>query len=606
MQEIKGKNLVLSLVLILLFLLAGRASAQKLLARRISVQASALRLEDVLDGIARKCSFSFSYNSSIIPRDSLVSISVKDETVKDVLVRLLGDRFDYKETGDFIILRYAPHRLALITDKVQRNGRVYRINGYVADDQTGERISMASVYERKLLRSDMTASDGSFELKIKKPDGSVALTASKEFYRDTTVMILSPVDIKPATLVDNDYYYSNDTGSPAAEKTALGRLLVSYKQKIQDLNVPGFIAESPVQISLTPGLSSHGMLSGQVVNKFSLNVLGGYTAGVEGLEAGGLFNINKKNVKAVQVAGLINLVGRSVNGVQAAGLFNGVLGGVNGVQVAGFANIVNGAAYGVQCAGLFNVDRDSVSGIQTGGLGNFAFKTMEGIQTAGLVNISGGKVRGVQVAGIINATPEEISGIQLAGLVNFGASALRGAQIGLLNITKAQQGFQLGLVNIADTSSGVSLGLVNLVKKGIHSVSFSSNEISYENVELRTGTARFYTILQAGNDWFGFGFGKRTKVSGRFYFHPELLGFYLYQGNRDDTNSGARINTNLSFRINRFVSLFAGPAFNVFYSDQKVPVGGHELITDRLKTFEIYGNDKLRGWIGWNAGFLLF
>jgi hypothetical protein len=44
-------------------------------------------------------------------------------------------------------------------------------------------------------------------------------------------------------------------------------------------------------------VGTHGKLSGQVTNNFSFNILGGYGAGVNGAEVGGLFNIDKKDVK---------------------------------------------------------------------------------------------------------------------------------------------------------------------------------------------------------------------------------------------------------------------------------------------------------------------
>jgi hypothetical protein len=37
-----------------------------------------------------------------------------------------------------------------------------------------------------------------------------------------------------------------------------------------------------------------------------MNVIGGYTAGVDGLEMGGVFNINQKDVRYFQMAGVFN------------------------------------------------------------------------------------------------------------------------------------------------------------------------------------------------------------------------------------------------------------------------------------------------------------
>ncbi|WP_069660461.1 LA_2272 family surface repeat-containing protein [Arcticibacter eurypsychrophilus] len=533
-------------------------SAQGLLSKRISVQAQHLHLEDVLAKIGQKCGFRFSYNSAIVPLDSIVSLSVTDETVRDVLDHLFGDQFEYKETAGYVILRYAPLRLSLIADKVQNINGLYFISGVVIDDRTGKKISKASVYEKKLLRSALTDNDGTFDIKINTQNNTIALTVSKENYRDTTVLILSSVNVNSdGSIHENDEYWS-ESGS-VSDKTFLGRLLVSSKQKIQDLNVPGFITQSPVQASIVPGLSSHGMLSGQVINNFSYNLLGGYTAGVEGVETGGLFNINKRYVKGVQVAGLFNIVGESVAGVQVAGLGNGVLGAVRGIEVGGVLNIALG----------------SVMGVQVGGIANFSSKNVGGLQIAGIVNIAG--------------------------------KEMKGAQVSLLNIARKQKGLQFGLVNIADTASGISLGLINIIRKnGIHSLSGSSNEINSKNLVVRTGTNQLYTIIQFGKNLNGLGLGKAYQVTNHLSINPEILNLYVYQGSTDYTNSLNRFNLNLSFKLNKYISAFAGPSFNLFYSDQDKEFDGYKLIPHKIKTFKISSNDRVRGWVGWSAGISIF
>src|SRR5206468_2185877 len=181
-----------------------------------------------------------------------------------------------------------------------------------------------------------------------------ALTVSKVDYNDTTVIIaprynqeiyitivptekpqdivtISPYDAAhmPDTLtidVQNDsaaYRYTYEkTDSTIVDKTALGLFFATYSQRIQNLNIGNFIATRPFQISITPGLSTHGKLSPQVINNASLNVLGGYTGGVRGAEVGGLFNLNRRYMEGAQIAGLFNLTGSYVNGVQAAGIYN--------------------------------------------------------------------------------------------------------------------------------------------------------------------------------------------------------------------------------------------------------------------------------------------
>src|SRR5690606_33332308 len=131
--------------------------------------------------------------------------------------------------------------------------------------------------------------------------------------------------VNPGKKGKRAYGYRPDDDLLNVERTAAGRFFVSSKQKLQSLNLGGFFANTPFQTSITPGLSTHGSMSGQVVNKFSVNLLGGYTSGVNGVELGGGFNINKRNVNFLQAAGVFNLVGGSVSGIQLAGVNNSVL-----------------------------------------------------------------------------------------------------------------------------------------------------------------------------------------------------------------------------------------------------------------------------------------
>src|SRR5688572_7890491 len=79
---------------------------------------------------------------------------------------------------------------------------------------------------------------------------------------------------------------------------------------------------APVRIAFLPGLSSQGKNDKYTTSHFSLNVLGGITGGIKGVELGTLFNINKKSMQGVQAAGWFNMTNGNVNGIQMAGWFN--------------------------------------------------------------------------------------------------------------------------------------------------------------------------------------------------------------------------------------------------------------------------------------------
>lgn len=128
------------------------------------------------------------------------------------------------------------------------------------------------------------------------------------------------------------------------------------------LLIPAVYAQRPIQISLIPGWGSNGPLNARETNNFSINLIGGSAAGLDGVELGGVFNSERKTVKGFQAAGIFNWVGDSVKGIQTAGVFNFAQ-RFKGVQVAG---LVNKTHYlkGVQL-GVINI-ADTSDGVSIG------------------------------------------------------------------------------------------------------------------------------------------------------------------------------------------------------------------------------------------------
>ena len=563
----------------------------------ITFKANNQRLEQVLDRISNKGDFYFSY-SGTIPKDSLITISVQNKPIREVLEMLFQGKADFKDSGNYIIIRSTILHLSIIPEKIDNDESRFFISGFVVDNTSGEKVKNASVYERKLLQSTLTNSDGYFKLRFKGDHKSVLVTVSKEAYRDTTMLFLSAVNIKPEGYTFSDEQnegYRSPTNR--VEKFGFARFLVSSGQRIQSLNIPDFFANSPVQASLTPGLSSHGMMSSQVVNKASLNLIGGYTAGVDGIEVAGVFNINKQSVRYVQVGGVSNMVGGSATGVQVAGVLNTVLDNTNGVQVAGVANLIKKQVTGVQIAGVVNT---------VGG-------SLTGIQVAGVVNLLKDSLKGVQVAGVLNHNYRDVKGVQVAGLGNLAGKKLTGIQVGLFNYAKNAKGIQVGFMNVADTSSGVSIGLVNLVRKGYHKISISSNDVMNINMSLKTGNANFYTMLIAGMNKSntesvtsgGYGFGHDFLFNKRFSASAELTSQALFLGLWDYPNILSKGQLNFQVRLRKGLALFAGPSYSVYRSDpnSKVMEGFKKNIAPSNAHIQ---SANTKTWIGWNVGLTLF
>src|SRR5262245_44817657 len=77
----------------IVFLIAGISVScfgQDLLSKNISLDVNRQRLDNVLEILSNKGDFYFSYNSKIVKKDSLVSLSVRNKTVKETLVLLFN------------------------------------------------------------------------------------------------------------------------------------------------------------------------------------------------------------------------------------------------------------------------------------------------------------------------------------------------------------------------------------------------------------------------------------------------------------------------------------------------------------------------------------
>ncbi len=586
------------ILLVLIFSLAASTlSAQHTseisnLSKRISLDISKKPVGDVLDLIAKKEDFYFSYSGNTFNSDSLVSINVKNQSVRDILDKLFKGTVDYRETSKYVILRSTMLHFSIEPDMIKTDSRHYLITGKVVDVFTGNSVPDASVYEKRLLESTLTNKDGYFRMRIRGDYQSVILTVSKEAYRDTSLMFLSTVTVKPEGYVYNDGDYLN-YASNIVERLGVGRFLVSAKQRVQSLNISGFMANSPFQASLIPGLSSHGMFSSQVVNKASLNLLGGYTAGVNGVEVAGLFNINKGEVRHLQVAGLTNLVGGSVHGFQAGGLLNSVLDSVHGFQVAGIANDVRKNVDGWQASGILNHVRKDLKGAQVAGIANIVSHNSKGAQISGIANISK-NVDGVQIAGITNAAGNDMSGVQVGGIFNYAHN---------------MRGLQIGLINFADSSSGVSVGLINWVNNGYHKLTLSSNEVFNYQAGIKTGNAKLYSILigaatfKEGQKVYsaGLGFGHDFIFSNRLSASAEISSQGLYLGNFDSANILNRAQLILQLKMVKGITIFAGPAYSIYRTDPSVvSAAGYKTRIGPARSN--IANSSVSSWVGWSAG----
>jgi len=169
------------IILVLLFCTLS-SSAQRILDRRVSFNVNRQRLDDVLAIVSNKANFSFSYNSNILKRDSLVNLSIDNKTVRQVLDLLFNGNYEYKESGNYVILRRVSLQLTTVTKTTPAEEKIYTISGYVVNSETGERLSNVSIYETNHLTSTLTDENGNFTLKLKDKYQTSSLAVSRDTY----------------------------------------------------------------------------------------------------------------------------------------------------------------------------------------------------------------------------------------------------------------------------------------------------------------------------------------------------------------------------------------------------------------------------------------
>jgi len=314
-------------------------------------------------------------------------------------------------------------------------------------------------------------------------------------------------------------------------------------------------------IDLVPGLGRSTAGGTRQVRVFSANLIGGYSAGLAGVEGAGVINIHDDFMRGVQGAGVINVVGGEVNGVQGAG----------SVNIAG--------------------------------------EHMGGVQAAGAVNVAGGYVHGIQAAGAVNVAAGPVRGVQASGGANIAAGDVRGIQAGVFNLSSGTvHGVQLGVVNVADDIEGLGVGLVNIYPHGRFHIDAWMDETAMLSQGIKSGGGWFHNIyalginpVRPGDVSATLGAGLHWNLPGPLYTdldflhrHDKLQGVpwgTLYMTNTLRGVAGMQLAPRLA--------IFAGPSWNVLTTTCGEPQGR------RVRTLNREGKVQTYAWPGLSIGIQL-
>lgn len=427
----------------------------------------------MLDLISRQSNVIFSYSPKVIDNRPNITLEANHQPIRLVMFTAFGETMRMKERGRYIIL----------IDNRTKLGQPFGdapqvVEGYITNPKTGERVSNATIYDKDLLVSATTDENGYFKVKVPYGERTAKLKVRKTGYADTTIVPISP----STTFVNlNLPSIAIPQATEAPHRRGLlgitfPKWLLSEDLWTNSVNIGDTIYRS-WQFSVLPYVGTNHHLSGNVVNAFSVNMIGGYSQGVSVMEIGAVTNIVRRDARyfmsscanyvgghmlGVQTAAIFNRT-QSVTGVQFAGVLNQSFGLVRGAQLAGVASITKGALRGLQISGMYSHNANN-SGVQVSGIASVS-QQIRGAQASGMVSYGKGQIEAVQMSGIASILRGRVIGLQSAGVACI-ADTVIGAQ---LSSTVAQSGGEIvglqvaGVAAIAKNVSGAQLSALTSI-----------------------------------------------------------------------------------------------------------------------------------------------
>ena len=239
------------------------------LERNISINLSNEKPEAALNKIAKQGGFTFSYNPSIIDNSKSITLNVTKKTVREVLNMMFRGKIDFKVKGNYIILQKAKEETVTPAPKDE----TILISGYILNEE-GEKLPWASIYDKQTLASAVSDKYGFYVIELLKKPITAFINISKKSYNDTIVEIQSDKnDFLHVVLKKEVVPISMDSLYAAAEENARS-LFMSDADYANTSNIKDTLYRK-YQASFLPFMGTNKKLSGNIINDYSFNLLGG-------------------------------------------------------------------------------------------------------------------------------------------------------------------------------------------------------------------------------------------------------------------------------------------------------------------------------------------
>lgn len=248
----------------LLFFISTTSHPQDL-SKKITLKLKNCSLADVLNEISKLGKINFSYSPQVIPVDKILTVKVKDETIKEILDDILiKNEIDYNIIENQVVLTLhsdiAKNDL-LPKDTLNNSKNRFSLYGYVKDRSTGEILIGAIVYIKETNLGTATNSYGFYSLTL--PGGNYEIAISfigykidyqniklkkniqKSFELEVLDVELNEVNISPLD------YETNIMTNQLSNMKFTTRVLAQ---------LPGFVGDVDIirSLEVVPGINAYG------------------------------------------------------------------------------------------------------------------------------------------------------------------------------------------------------------------------------------------------------------------------------------------------------------------------------------------------------------
>ncbi len=246
-----------TIITILTLFLFVSLNAQSPLEKRIDFSIHRLPVKNALRQLSLESKINIAFSSDFFNKKKRVSVNVKNETVENILAKVLDDSNVKYEAIDQQII---------VTSTKPKEKKLYTISGYVEDETSGERLISVTIYSPNHREGTTTNEYGFYSITL--PEGETELS----------VRYIGCDEVNEKIMLEGDLRKSISL-KPSLE---LSEVVVLANQKINESEaIFETNHESIEKLKRMPTLGRGGDLMKQI------NFLPGVESGVEGL--GGMF-----------------------------------------------------------------------------------------------------------------------------------------------------------------------------------------------------------------------------------------------------------------------------------------------------------------------------